>query len=216
MNPHRHISRLCVITDTSRTRFGHGQLARLACAGGAGMIQLRDKELDDNQMVREALLVRDVCWEFGVPLILNDRVAVAQESRADGVHLGRTDLAVPDARARLGKDAIIGASAGSVEEAKEAEAAGASYIGFGHVFATSSKQKPKAPVGLEGLAAACAAVKIPVIAIGGITAANAADVIKAGAWGVAVIAEVCAAVDPYAATQRLRDVIDAQVASQTQ
>jgi thiamine-phosphate pyrophosphorylase len=208
------ISRLCVITDTSRSRFGHAQLARLACSGGAGMIQLRDKELDDNQLVREALLVRDVCWEFGVPLIVNDRVGIAKEARADGVHLGRTDAALAEARAVLGADAIIGASAGSVEEAREAEAAGASYVGFGHVFATSSKQKPRPPVGLKGLEAACAAVKVPVIAIGGITAENAAEVMKAGAWGVAVIAEVCAAVDPYAATQRLREVIDAQVASQ--
>lgn len=208
------ISRLCVITDTRQSRFGHAQLARLACAGGAGMIQLRDKDLNNNQLVREALLVRDVCWEFGVPLILNDRVEIASEARADGVHLGRDDMPLKVARALLGPDAIIGASAGNAEEAREAEAAGASYIGFGHIFATSSKEKPKPPVGLNALSDACAAVKIPVIAIGGITAENVADVIRAGAWGVAVIAEVCAAADPYTATQRLREVIDAQVAAQ--
>lgn len=214
MSKIQRISRLCVITDTGRTRFGHAQLARLACSGGAGMIQLRDKELNNNQLVREALLVRDVCWEFGVPLVLNDRVEIASEARADGVHLGRDDMPLKVARALLGPDAIIGASAGNAEEAREAEAAGASYIGFGHIFATLSKEKATPPVGLKALSDACSAVSVPVIAIGGITAENAADVIRAGAWGVAVISEVCSAADPYAATRRLRDVIDAQVAAQ--
>lgn len=209
MSTRERIGRLCVITDTgSSQRFGHEQLARLACAGGATMIQLRDKLLTDNQLVREALLVRDVCWQYGVPLLVNDRVGIARDARADGVHVGRGDMPIVEARAFLGVEAIIGASAGSVEEAKEAEAAGASYIGFGHIFETSSKTKPTPPVGLETLAAACTAVRIPVIAIGGITVDNAASVIDAGAWGIAVIADVCASPDPYAATQRLRDAID--------
>lgn len=206
------IGRLVVITDPG-FRYNHEQLARLACAGGAGMIQLRDKKLPDGELARIALLVRDACWQSGVPLILNDRVEIARDVRADGVHLGRGDTPVRRARALLGAQAIIGASAGSVQEAQEAEAAGADYVGFGHVFATSSKTKPAPPVGLDALAAACAAVKIPVIAIGGITAENAADVVRAGAWGVAVISAVCAAPDPYAATEHLRDAINASRAS---
>jgi thiamine-phosphate pyrophosphorylase len=214
VTPKHRVGRLCVITDTRNSpRFGHEQLARLACAGGADMIQLRDKNLTDDQLVREALLVRDVCWQYGVPLILNDRAHIAREARADGVHLGRGDMSIREARALLGPDAIIGASAGSAEEARESEKAGASYIGFGHVFATSSKVKITPPVGTEALAAACAAVKIPVIGIGGINAENAADVIRAGAWGVAVIAEVCAATDPYAATVLLREAIDGAISS---
>lgn len=214
MSPKRHIGRLCVITDTSRSpRFGHEQLARLACAGGADMIQFREKLLPSGEFARAALLVRDACWEHAVPMIINDRVQIARDVRADGVHLGRGDTPVAEARALLGPDAIIGASAGSIEEAKEAEAAGASYVGFGHIFVTTSKVKTTPPVGLDALASACAAVKIPVIAIGGITAENAADVIRAGAWGVAVVADVCAAVDPFAATQRLREAIDGAIPS---
>lgn len=206
MTPHRRIGRLVVITDT-HSRFNHEQLARLACAGGAGMIQFRDKQLPDGEFARAALLVRDVCWEHGVPMIINDRVEIARDVRADGVHVGRGDMAVEKARELLGPEAIIGASAGSTDEAREAEDAGADYIGFGHIYPTASKLKTTPPVGLAALSKACAAVKIPIIAIGGITADNAADAIRAGAWGVAVIGAVCAEVDPYAATQRLRAVL---------
>ena len=207
MSPHAGIGRLCVITD-AQYQFHHEQLARLACAGGAGMIQFRDKRLPDGEFARAALLVRDACWEHAVPMIINDRVEIARDVRADGVHLGRSDMTVAKARALLGDEAIIGASAGSAEEAREAEDAGADYVGFGHIFATSSKTKATPPVGLEALALACAAVKIPVIAVGGINESNAADVIRAGAWGIAVIAAVCAATDPFAATTRLRAAID--------
>ena len=209
MTPHSRIGRLCVITDP-QFGFSHDQLARLACAGGAGMIQFRDKHLLDDEFTRVALMARDACREHAVPMIINDRVEIAREVRADGVHLGRGDMTVAKARALLGDEAIIGASAGSADEAREAEDAGADYVGFGHIFATSSKTKATLPVGLDGLAAACAAVRIPVIAVGGINASNAGDVMRAGAWGVAVISAVCAAPDPLAATARLRAIIEAK------
>ena len=102
------------------------------------------------------------------------------------------------------------ATGSDADEAREAEDAGADYVGFGHIFATSSKTKTTLPVGLEVLAAACAAVKIPVIAVGGINESNAGDVMRAGAWGIAVISAVCATPDPLAATARLRAIIEAQ------
>jgi thiamine-phosphate pyrophosphorylase len=210
VTPHSRFGRLCVITDP-QFRFNHEQLARLACAGGAGMIQFRDKRLPDGEFARAALLARDACWEHAVPIIINDRAEIARDVRADGVHLGRGDMTVAKARTMLGDEAIIGMSAGSAEEAREAEDAGADYVGFGHIFATSSKAKTSPPVGLEALASACAAVKIPVIAVGGINEGNAGDVIRAGAWGIAVISAVCGAADPFAATARLRAVIDASL-----
>ncbi len=207
MTPRSRIGRLCVITDP-QSGFTHDQLARLAYAGGAGMIQFRDKRLLNGDFARAAQRVRDACREHAVPMIINDRVEIARDVRADGVHVGRGDMTVAKARALLGDEAIIGASAGSADEAREAEDAGADYVGFGHIFATSSKIKATPPVGLEALALACAAVKIPVIAVGGINESNAGDVIRAGAWGIAVISAVCASPDPLAATARLRAIID--------
>ena len=210
MSVRARIGRLVIITDTTiQSRFSHEELADLACAGGADVIQLRDKNLPDDEFVKTAERVRDICHGHGAQLIINDRVEIARAIGAGGVHVGRMDMSIGTARARLGEAALIGASAGSAAEALEAETAGADYVGFGHIFATASKTKSTPPVGIEALRDACAAVKIPVIAIGGITHDNAARVIDVGAHGVAVIADVCSAADPRSATARLRAVIDA-------
>lgn len=202
------VGRLHVITDvTVQSRYSHEELARLACEGGADVVQLRDKSLAPDAFQEVARRVADICREHRVTLIVNDRVDVARTIEADGVHVGRTDLGVREARALLGPRAIIGASTGSLEEALEAERAGADYIGFGHIFATSSKTKQTPPVGLDALASVAARVRIPVIAIGGITETNAADVTATGAWGIALIGAVCAADDPRAATARLRATV---------
>jgi thiamine-phosphate pyrophosphorylase len=199
------IGRLCVITDTAaQERFTHEDLARLALEGGAGTIQLRDKTLSEVEMTEVARRILALCKKHDALLIVNDRIVVARAAEADGVHLGRTDATVAEARRVLGERAIVGATAGTLEQALAAEAAGADYIGFGHIFATTSKQKPGAPVGLDTLARACAAVRIPVLAIGGVTEVNARSCVEAGAWGVAVIAAVCAAEDPRQAARRIR------------
>lgn len=206
------VGRLHVITDvTVQSRFSHEALARFACEGGADVVQLRDKSLSMDEFSLTARRVAAVCREHRVTFIVNDRVDVARTIEADGAHVGRTDLGVRETRASLGPHAVIGASTGSLEEALEAERAGADYIGFGHIFATSSKAKHTLPVGLEALARVANQVRIPVIAIGGITEANAADVMAAGAWGIAVIGAVCAADDPRAATARLRATVLAHV-----
>jgi thiamine-phosphate pyrophosphorylase len=203
------IGRVHVITDTViQERFGHDELARFAVAGGAGVIQLRDKRLAHGDLVNTARKTLAVCRRGGIPLIVNDNVAAAAEVGADGVHLGREDASIGEARALLGSAAMIGGSAGSVDEALAVEDEGADYIGFGHIYETGSKSKTGPPVGLDALRQVCEVVTIPVIAIGGITAETAADVINAGAWGVAVIGAVCSSEDPEIATRAIRAVVD--------
>jgi len=210
--PAKRIGTLHVITDTAvQSRYGHAALAAMAIEGGADSIQLRDKRLSFAELLAVAGEVLAVCRSAGVPLIVNDRVGIALEARADGVHLGRTDATIEDARAALGPQAIIGGTAHSEEELIEVAGAGADYVGLGHIFPTTSKRKESAPLGLEALRRACRRVTIPVVAVGGIEVENAARVIEAGAWGIAVIAAVCRAEDPQAATRSLREAITGAV-----
>lgn len=203
------IGRLHVITDVAvQTRFSHEELAGMACAGGADVVQMRDKLLARDAFADTARRVAAICRAHAVTFIVNDHADVAREVEADGVHVGRTDLSIAEARALLGPRAIIGASTGSLEEALAAQDEGASYVGVGHVFATTSKVKSTEPAGLDAISRVSARLSIPVIAIGGISEANAASVIKAGAWGIAVIGAVCAAEDPRAATARLREIVE--------
>jgi thiamine-phosphate pyrophosphorylase len=200
----KRIGHLHVITDTTgQDRFDHVALVRMAVAGGADTIQIRDKLLDDGELADVARSALALCRRAGVPLIVNDRVEVAARAGADGVHLGREDAPIADARAILGPDAIIGGSAGSPDEVAEAAEAGADYVGFGHIYPTATKHKPGPPVGLEALRDACRVATVPVIAIGGITAATAGELVRAGAWGVAVVSAVCAAGDPEGAAREL-------------
>lgn len=203
------IGRLHVITDVSiQSRFTHEELAELACRGGADVVQLRDKSLEDESFLVVARRIATICAAHDVMFIVNDRVSIARDVGADGVHVGPDDATVADARAALGANAIIGASAGSVEDARALQSAGADYLGFGHIFPTTSKQKESDAVGVELLAAVAHDSPIPVIAIGGITESNAPRVMSSGAWGIAVIGAVCGADDPRAATARLRFIVD--------
>lgn len=202
------IGRLHVITDVAvQSRFTHEELAEAASAGGADVVQLRDKSLSMESFAVVARRVAEICRRYGVAFIVNDHARVASVVEASGVHVGRRDSSIEDARALLGDGAVVGASAGSLEEALEAEERGADYVGFGHIFATSSKVKQTPPVGLDALARVTARVRIPVVAIGGVTERNARDVMAAGAWGIAVIGAVCASNDPRAAAERLRAIV---------
>jgi thiamine-phosphate pyrophosphorylase len=205
----KRIGRFHLITDTVvQTRFGHVELAQLALAGGADTIQLRDKRVEHDDLVAIAIELLAVCRPVGVPLIINDSVEAAAAAGADGVHLGRGDAAISAARKTLGAQAIIGGSADSLEAAIAVEREGADYVGFGHIFATESKNKTGPPVGIDTLGAVCAALGVPVVAIGGVTAGNAGSVITAGAWGVAVIGAVCGAEAPDRAARSIRDALD--------
>jgi len=203
------VGRLHVITDVSiQSRFTHADLARLAIEGGADCIQFQDKRLKGNALIAAARCVLEQTSGH-VPLIINDDIDVAATISAAGVHVGQNDASIATAREAVGDAHLVGASTGTLEEAKEAEAGGADYIGFGHIFPTGSKHKTQPPVGLDTLTRVCQAVSIPVIAIGGINAANAPRVFAAGAWGIAVIGAVCAAQDPRGATAALAAIVAA-------
>jgi len=156
------------------------ETARAAVAGGATVVQLRLKDASTDELVTRGAALR----ELGATFVVNDDVEAAVRVGADGVHLGRSDSGAERA---LDEGLLLGLSASSVEEARDAEGRGAAYIGAGPVWATPSKEDADPPTGLDGLREICAAVAVPVVAIGGIDASNAADCIRAGAAGVAVI-----------------------------
>ena len=155
---------------TDRTWLGGTSLSwavKQALAGGITLLQLREKNLTDRKMLQEAQELLPLCHQHGVPLIINDRVQVALDAGADGVHLGQGDMSPREARAILGPDAIIGVSARTVESAQKAEQEGADYLGVGAVFSTSTKTDAK-NISLETLRQIARVVHIPVVAIGGI------------------------------------------------
>ena len=194
---------LYVVTDRAWT--GGQPLARqveAALQNGATCLQLREKALDPAAFREEARQMAVLCGRYGVPLIINDNVEVALACGAAGVHLGQQDMPIAQARRMAGPDLILGASAHTVQEALEAQAAGADYLGVGAVFSTSTKADAS-PLPLTTLREICAAVSIPVVAIGGITETNLLQLTGCGAAGVAVVSAIFGAPDPGAATARL-------------
>lgn len=199
----RALRGLYVLTDTALTP-GEQLLAAVAAAidGGAALVQYRDKSNDTARREAEATALLTLCRERGVPLIINDDTALAARIGADGVHVGREDAGLRQARAALGPDAIIGVSCyDDLERARQAEAAGADYVAFGSFFA--SPTKPAAvPASLDLLRGARAELSIPIAAIGGITPDNGAQLVAAGADLLAVITGVFAQPDIRAAARR--------------
>lgn len=186
-------------------------------ADSATLVQLRDKHGSARAMVEETRALRDVLEPKGVPLLVNDRVDVALAAEADGVHIGQDDMALPDARLLLGRRAIIGLSVKTVEQAKAAPLELLDYVAIGGVYGTTSKDNTAAPIGVAGLRAIVDAIRarkanFPICAIAGINAGNAADVIAAGANGVAVVSALSLAPDPAKAAQDLRAVVDGALA----
>ncbi|WP_258358644.1 thiamine phosphate synthase [Moorella sulfitireducens (nom. illeg.)] len=189
------------------TKLGGGrptlELVREALAGGATAIQLREKDLPARELVELGREIRKLTRAAGATFIINDRLDVVLAVEADGVHIGQEDLPARVARELLGSGKILGVSTGTVTEARQAVADGADYLGVGSIYATSSKGDAGEPIGLAGLKAIRAAVTIPVIAIGGINNDNAAEVIAAGADGIAVLSAVIGAPDVAAAAREL-------------
>jgi thiamine-phosphate pyrophosphorylase len=210
--------RLNAIVDPERA--GGHQLADLAARcvrGGATLVQLRDKHSETRTLIEAARAIKRSLAPSAVPFVVNDRVDVAMAAGADGVHLGQDDMAVEDARRLLGSHAIIGLSIKSVEEADAARLDLVDYIGSGGVYATSSKQQKNAPIGPIGLARIIAVLRrrapdLPICGIAGIDASNAAEVIAAGADGVAVISALSLVPSPETAARQLREIIDAVLA----
>ncbi|WP_224270834.1 thiamine phosphate synthase [Haloprofundus salinisoli] len=186
-------------------------VVRKAIEGGVDVVQLREKQTSARERYRLARVLRNLTAEVGIPFVVNDRVDIAVAADADGVHLGDDDLPVSAARAQLGENALVGRSVSTVAEARRAVEAGADYLGVGAVFSTSSKDvsEEESNIGVETVAAIADAVDVPFVAIGGITAENASDVVEAGADGVAVISEITGASDPATATRRLASAVEA-------
>ena len=196
--------RLYAVTDRAWLR---GQTlyeqVEAALRGGVTCVQLREKELDAETFLREAFELRDLCRGYGVPFIVNDAVDIAVKVRADGVHVGQSDMAARDVRALVGPDMLLGVSAKTVEQALAAEAAGADYLGTGALFSTSTKQDASC-ITFDTARAICAAVDIPVTGIGGITPENLPELAGLGLDGVALVSAIFAAPDIEQRCRELR------------
>lgn len=174
-----------------------------AIKGGVTFVQLREKNLDEESFLNEALEIQRLCKKYNIPFIINDNVEISRKINADGVHVGQSDMKARNVRAILGEDKILGVSAQTVEQALLAEKEGADYIGVGAVFPTGSKADAD-DVSRETLERICKAVSIPVVAIGGIGASNILELTGTGICGVAVISAIFAADNIQKATAKLK------------
>ena len=202
--------RLYLVTDTGLSRARPTvRVVTEALRGGVTVVQYREKTAGTRAMIEEARELRALCRAAGVPFIVNDRVDVALAVDADGVHVGQDDMPAALARRIIGPEKILGISAVDPEEAGRAEAEGADYIGASPIFATPTKTDAPPAMGVEGLRRLAAAVRIPVVAIGGMNAGNSAAMMAAGAAGVAVVSAIVAADNVEEAARAVRRAVDA-------
>ena len=211
MNFDKHSLRLYAVTD--RAWVGRQTLCQqveAALQGGVTCVQLREKHLDQDAFLAEARQICALCRRYGVPFIVNDDLDVALACGADGIHVGQDDMPAAEVRRRAGRRLIVGVSAHTPEEARLAEAAGADYLGAGAVFGSATKTDASllTPAGLQ---AVCAAVHIPVVAIGGVNARNILQRQGSGAAGAAVVSGIFGAPDITAACRELRALADTMV-----
>ena len=200
---------LYLVTDRGLSR-GRStlEIVEAAVRGGVSCVQLREKHCSTREFIQQAQLIRDRLQKLGIPLIINDRLDVALAAKADGVHLGQTDMPLEMARAIAADTLLIGISAESLRDAVEAEKGGADYLGVSPIYATPTKTDTAPALGLEGLRHIRDAVNLPLVGIGGLNPDNAGDVIRNGADGVAVVSAIVAADDPEQAARNLRAVIE--------
>jgi thiamine-phosphate pyrophosphorylase len=180
-----------------------------AVRGGATVVQLRDPDATTRDLVVEARALVGLLRPHSVPLIVNDRVDVALAADADGVHVGQSDMDASDARALIGPDRILGLSITEEADLDRSDLTVVDYLGVGPVFATPTKADAAPPMGMAGLKRIAARTGLPIVAIGGLHAGNAADALAAGAQGVSVVSAICAAPDPEAATRELAEIVRA-------
>lgn len=201
--------RLYAITDRRSLPAGVtlAQAVEAALDGGVTCLQLREKTVSAGEILALARTLLPLCRARRVPLLINDRVDIALAAGADGVHLGQDDLPLPEARALLGPSRILGATAHTVEEALRAQAEGADYLGVGAMFPTGTKTDT-VPTSADTLKAICAAVSIPVLAIGGVNAQNLPTLAGTGIAGAAVVSAIFSQSDPAAAARALRTAAD--------
>lgn len=183
-------------------------LVKEAVRGGVTMVQIRAKGLETREFLELATRMASALKRRSVPLIINDRVDIALACGADGVHLGQDDMQPDAARKLLGGVKIIGVSANTLKEAREAERLGADYVGLGPIYATTTKDTDLPVLGPEGIRRMREKIGIPIVAIGGINAGNAAAVMKAGAAGVAVVSAILGAPDVRLAAAKLKNALN--------
>ena len=186
------------------------QVVEESLDGGVTMVQLREKQLEEGTFLEEAKELQALCRQRRIPFLVNDNVDIALAMNADGVHVGQSDMEALDVRKKLGPDKIIGVSAQTVEQALLAQAHGADYLGVGAVFPTGSKDDA-VEVPFETLKAICQAVRIPVVAIGGISKANVEQLRGSDICGVAVISAIYGADDIEGAARELKEAVRATV-----
>jgi thiamine-phosphate pyrophosphorylase len=200
---------LYLVTDPELARGrALAEVVAAAVRGGVTLVQLRDKQAGGRALLEQARMLRAVLDPLGVPLIVNDRVDVAHAAGV-GCHVGQSDLPAAAARAILGPDALVGLSLDDMAQVDTVDPALVDYIAYGPFAATATKADAGRPVGAEGLAEVAKLTLLPLVAIGGLDARNAATAVRAGADGVAVVRAIVAADDPEGASRELRIVIDA-------
>lgn len=195
------------ITDRSWLKPGEklSDVCREILEHGGTFLQLREKELDQEAFLKEAEELKELCARFGVPFVVNDSVETAVQAGADGVHVGQSDIKGRNIRAMIGLERILGISAGTVEEARAAEQAGADYIGVGAVFGTATKKDAR-NLSVEKLREISSSVSIPVVAIGGINRSNVLELSGSGVDGIAVISALFGAERPGEAAAELAEL----------
>ena len=209
------IGRLHVITDeVLQTRYSHQELAGLATAGGADVIQLREKRQKTTvEMMQVASKMAADCASVGALFVVDDYVDVAAAVGAPAVHLGKNDLPTTVARRILGDEVIIGGTANSLDEAVQVAAGPVDYLGVGPIFGTQSKANPAPEMGLDTLRLIVEACSVPIIAIGNITPDRVAEILATGAHGVAILSGIVCQPDPTESARRYRSIIDSTLSS---
>jgi thiamine-phosphate pyrophosphorylase len=205
---------LYLITDRTIAGISHTQIVSTALATGVRTIQFREKHMNGKELYQEAVSIREIVRKYGATLIINDYVDIARAVDADGVHIGQEDMPVEEARKVLGKGKVIGVSTHSLAQAVRAEKAGADYIGFGPVFETSTKDAGGSK-GIGGLRKIRKRIRIPVVAIGGITWENVSTVLEAGADACAIVSGILAG-DMRTNVEKFMNAMKRQVIDQRQ
>lgn len=198
---------LYLITDSKLANYSMEQIIVKAIAGGATIVQYREKDADTQGLIRIADRLHKITKASGIPLIINDRVDIALAVDAEGVHVGQEDMPVSMARKIIGPEKILGVSVGTVTEALKAVGGGADYLGAGDIFGTTSKDDAGEPIGLKMLKKIAEAVSVPVVGIGGVTKTNAGSVMEMGADGIAVISAIISKPNPEKEARELLTII---------
>lgn len=212
-----NILKLYLVTDRALER---GQsladIVEASVNGGVSCVQLREKELGGREFLAKAVMLKKLLAPHGIPLVINDRIDIALACGAEGVHLGQSDLPIDQARQLLPPNVFIGWSVESMNDVIQSNMLPVDYLGVSPIFATPTKIDTKDAWGLDGLSRVRASTRLPLVAIGGIHAGNARDVLRAGADGLAVVSALCAADDPHAAAAALRKLCDEELKSRRQ